>query len=178
MKVAMILRKAPELRYSDVSPRSEYVNRRRFLASAIAAGALSPMLRADSMKLANVGKSPLSTTEPVTPREIVTTFNNYYEFGTQKNQPAQNATKFQTRPWTVSIEGEVAKPKTLDLDAIMRTGIGLPTALAAARFRISSFLSTNTHSLQPPLLVHQLMKRNSNPQPLVLLSATKMNSRI
>jgi sulfoxide reductase catalytic subunit YedY len=50
----------------------------------------------------------------------VTTFNNYYEFGTAKDEPAKNATKFQTRPWTVSIEGEVAKPKTLDIDAIMK----------------------------------------------------------
>ena len=98
------------------------MNRRRFLATGSAAlGALAvPFSLAGDDKLPNLVKSPLSTTEKVTPFQLVTTFNNYYEFGTAKDEPAKNATKFQTRPWTVSIEGEVAKPKTLDIDAIMK----------------------------------------------------------
>ncbi len=97
------------------------MNRRRFLASSLAAAgaaALPFSLRADT-KLTTV-KSPLSTTDKLTPRQVIAGFNNYYEFGTGKEEPAKNATKFVTRPWTVSIEGEVVKPKTLDIDAIMK----------------------------------------------------------
>jgi sulfoxide reductase catalytic subunit YedY len=118
----MVIRKSSDLHYSDVTPREVYMNRRRFLATGSAAlGALAvPFSLAGDDKLPNLVKSPLSTTEKVTPFQLVTTFNNYYEFGTAKDEPAKNATKFQTRPWTVSIEGEVAKPKTLDIDAIMK----------------------------------------------------------
>jgi sulfoxide reductase catalytic subunit YedY len=118
----MITGKRSDLHYSDVTPREVYMNRRRFLAAGSAAlGALAvPFSLAGNDKLPNLVKSPLSTTEKVTPFQLVTTFNNYYEFGTAKDEPAKNATKFQTRPWTVSIEGEVAKPKTLDIDAILK----------------------------------------------------------
>jgi sulfoxide reductase catalytic subunit YedY len=118
----MITRKSPDLQYSDVTPREIYMNRRRFLAAGSAAlGALAvPFSLAGDDKLTPAVKSPFSTTEKVTPMQIVAGYNNYYEFGTAKDDPAKNATKFQTRPWTVSIEGEVAKPKTLDIDAIMK----------------------------------------------------------
>ena len=58
--------------------------------------------------------------EPVTAYEVITGYNNYYEFGTGKGDPAKNAQKFVTSPWTLTIEGAVAKPKTLDLDGIMK----------------------------------------------------------
>jgi sulfoxide reductase catalytic subunit YedY len=105
-----------KLRYSQVTPKAEYLSRRRFLAGS--------MLLASSAyagtKLVGVAKSPLSTTEPVTQFEVITGYNNYYEFGTRKDEPAKNAQKFVTSPWTLTIEGNVAKPKTLDLDAIMK----------------------------------------------------------
>jgi sulfoxide reductase catalytic subunit YedY len=106
------------LRYSQVTPKSEYLNRRRFLAGG-AAALLSVPVHAGA-KLSGVTKSPLSTTEPVTSFEAITGYNNYYEFGTQKGDPAKNAQKFVTSPWTLTIEGNVAKPKTLDLDGIMK----------------------------------------------------------
>jgi methionine sulfoxide reductase catalytic subunit len=117
----MIIRKPSGLRYSDVTPKQLYIDRRRFLAAGSAAlGALAlPSAFAAEAKLATV-KSPLSITDTLTPREAVTGFNNYYEFGTSKEDPAKNAGKFVTRPWTVSLEGEVVKPKTLDIDAIMK----------------------------------------------------------
>ena len=65
-------------------------------------------------------KSPFSTDEAKTPYEAVTTYNNFYEFGTQKDQPARNATKFVTRPWTVEVDGLVEKKITFDLDKIMK----------------------------------------------------------
>ena len=118
----MIIRKPSDLHYSDVTPKQLYMDRRRFLAAgsaALGALALPSSLRADT-KLAPLVKSPFSTTEKVTPLGFVSSFNNYYEFGTGKEEPAKNATKFVTRPWTISLEGEVAKPKTLDIDAIMK----------------------------------------------------------
>jgi sulfoxide reductase catalytic subunit YedY len=61
-----------------------------------------------------------ATMEKVTDYQDATTYNNFYEFGTDKSDPAHNAGKLQTRPWTVAIEGNVAKPQTLDLDQLMK----------------------------------------------------------
>jgi sulfoxide reductase catalytic subunit YedY len=110
------------LGYSQVTPKSEYLSRRRLLAGGAAAlgASLFPNRVSAGTKLTGVTKSPYSTTEPVTPYEAITGYNNYYEFGTGKGDPAKNAQKFQTNPWTLVIEGNVAKPKTLDLDAIMK----------------------------------------------------------
>src|SRR6185369_880200 len=112
----MIIRKPPELRYSDVTPREIYVNRRRFLAAAMAA----PAAVAFAGKLANIQKSPLSGDEKPSSPDIVTHYNNFYEFGTAKDDPSRNAQNFKTNPWQIKIEGEVAKPKTIDLDAILK----------------------------------------------------------
>jgi len=62
----------------------------------------------------------LSTTEKPTPYQVVTTYNNFYEFGTAKSDPSENAKNFRTIPWTVSIEGAVSKPQVLDLDALLK----------------------------------------------------------
>jgi sulfoxide reductase catalytic subunit YedY len=113
----MIIRKSPQFRYSDVTPKEVYLNRRRFLAAAMAAPAAVAFA---GTKLPNIQKSPLSGDEKASPYNIVTQFNNFYEFGTGKEDPYQNAQKFQTSPWAVKIEGEVAKPKTMDMDAIMK----------------------------------------------------------
>ena len=127
----MLIRKASDLKYSDVTPNQDYLNRRRFLSSVLAGGAAAaagslagPYAWAQGAqhgrKLSPLTKSLFSTTEKVNSFEDITTYNNFYEFGTGKDEPAVNATKFKTTPWTVSIEGEVAAPKTLDLDAIMK----------------------------------------------------------
>ena len=64
-------------------------------------------------------RGPYDTDEPMTPLQSVTTYNNYYEFGTDKADPAKNAHTLQTRPWTISVEGEVAKPQTIDIDTLL-----------------------------------------------------------
>jgi sulfoxide reductase catalytic subunit YedY len=116
----MIIRKAPQLRYSDVTPKAVYMNRRRFLmAGSAALGALAGPLAAET-KLTGIQPSHFSTTEKQTPYGAITSYNNYYEFGTGKDEPAKLAKNFRTNPWTVSIEGEVDKPKTLDLDQVMK----------------------------------------------------------
>jgi sulfoxide reductase catalytic subunit YedY len=113
----MLIRKPPQFRYSDVTPQAVYLNRRRFLAAALA----SPMaLTFAGTKLTNVQKSPLSGDEKASPNNIVTQFNNFYEFGTGKQDPYENAQKFVTSPWAIKVEGEVGKPKTFDLDAILK----------------------------------------------------------
>ena len=118
----MIIRRPPDLRYSDVTPKQVYLNRRRFLkAGSAALGALAvPFTALSTAKLNGVIKGPFNTDEKQTPRDWATGYNNFYEFGTAKEQPAQLSKNFRTSPWAVTIEGAVVKPKTLDLDAVMK----------------------------------------------------------
>jgi sulfoxide reductase catalytic subunit YedY len=105
-----------------VTPQAEYQNRRRFLTRALAlpaAAALGGLTAQATEKLA-AAKSKYSTTETPTPINVVTGYNNFYEFGTDKDQPARNASRFKTWPWTVAIEGEVAQKRTLDLEAVLK----------------------------------------------------------
>ncbi len=117
----MIIRKPSDLPYSQVTPKADYLNRRRFLAGSIVLGAFAgaPLARANT-QLTGVVKSSYRVDDKVTPYEAITGYNNFYEFGTGKEDPAENAKNFRTSPWSVKVEGEVAKPKTLDLDALMK----------------------------------------------------------
>ncbi len=128
----MLIKRGPDLRYSDITPRDVYLNRRKFLYGMGLAGGLalageslanliSPPLRAfASAKLTGLVSSPFSTTETITSEKLVTTYNNFYEFGTEKDQPAKNAQKFVTSPWSVSVEGECAKPRQYSLEELMK----------------------------------------------------------
>jgi len=113
---AMLIRKPSDLRYSDVTPKQVYLNRRRFLAAGTAGFAAL----AQAGVLNGVQKTQFGSDEKATPYKILTTYNNYYEFGTGKDEPVKLARNFRTSPWTVTVEGEVAKAKTLDLDAVMK----------------------------------------------------------
>jgi len=117
----MLIKRSPDIRSSEITPKEIYLNRRRFLAGLPLVGAgLISVSEAHAAKLV-AAKSPLSTTsEKVSSFEDATTYNNYYEFGTAKDQPAQNAHTLKTSPWQVSVEGEIAKPKVFDIDAIMK----------------------------------------------------------
>jgi methionine sulfoxide reductase catalytic subunit len=115
-----MIRKPGDIPYSEVTPKSVYLNRRKFLAG-VPAALLGVRAARAGAKLSNVAKSPLSAVgEKITPYNDVTHYNNFYEFGTQKDQPAQLAKNFKTSPWTVSVEGEVAKPRKFSLDEIMK----------------------------------------------------------
>jgi sulfoxide reductase catalytic subunit YedY len=118
----MLIRKSADLRTSDITPKALYVNRRHFLTGSLALGAFGALPRnARGMKLGEVKKTPYNVgSEKITPVEAVTHYNNYYEFGTDKEDPAKNAQQFRTSPWMLKVEGEVAKPKTFDLDALMK----------------------------------------------------------
>ncbi len=98
-----------------------YLNRRGFLSGLPAAGAALFSSRAlAGTRLNGIVKSPLSTSEKQTPFSDVARYNNYYEFGTSKEQPAELAKMLKTSPWTVSVEGAVNKPQVFDIDAIMK----------------------------------------------------------
>jgi methionine sulfoxide reductase catalytic subunit len=128
----MLTTPSSSLKYSDITPRGVYLDRRKFLYAMGSAGGLAlageyvenlvrPSIRAyASTKLSGLTSSPFSTSEKVTPEQVVTTYNNYYEFGTDKNQPAKNAQRFITSPWTISVEGECAKPRKFTMDEIVK----------------------------------------------------------
>jgi methionine sulfoxide reductase catalytic subunit len=106
------------MRSGDVTPRSVYVSRRGFLAGAAALTSGRQALAGTKLE---AGKNyQYSTTEAVTPMKDVTHYNNFYEFGTAKNQPADLARNFRTRPWTLSVEGAVGKAKLYDIDQLLK----------------------------------------------------------
>ncbi len=128
----MLIKKASDIRSSEITPKSLYLNRRKFLAEAALAGGavaagfalrnlISPSTRVlAGNKIDGIRKSPLSTTETVTPYKDVTHYNNYYEFSTDKDGPAELAKNFRTHPWKVKIDGLVAKKQELGVDAIIK----------------------------------------------------------
>jgi sulfoxide reductase catalytic subunit YedY len=98
------------------------VNRRRFLAagSAIVGAWALPTPAGATMKLNNVVKSTYKVDEKITPKEDITSYNNYYEFGTGKDEPSRYANTLRPSPWQVQVGGMVDKPKTYDLDSVMK----------------------------------------------------------
>ena len=128
----MLIKKAEDIRSSEITPKNLYLNRRKFLAGAALAGAsaatglglrelISPSTTAlAGNKIDGIKKSPFSTSETITPFKDVSTYNNYYEFSTDKDGPAKLAGKFRTRPWKVKIDGLVDKKQELDVDTIIK----------------------------------------------------------
>ncbi len=127
----MLIKKPPDIKPSEITSKSLFLRRREFLSVSInstaaiataglAGGLLAPSAAQAGTKLQGIVKSPFSTKEELTPYEDVTTYNNFYEFGIDKDDPAQNARTLQTRPWTISVEGEVAKPQTIDIDDLLK----------------------------------------------------------
>ncbi len=109
----------------EVTPEALYLRRREFLAlgAAGAVGALLPEVgRAGDPQGAAVSvqkRSELAGGEKPTPWDDVTSYNNFYELGTDKDDPKRNGGTLKPRPWTVRIDGEVAKPQTVDIDSLL-----------------------------------------------------------
>ena len=139
----MLIRKPSDIRYSEVTPKSLYLRRREFIrtaagAAVAAAAVLAPETGAGVVhaqggraKLPNVRKSPLSTTETPNDYGDVTGYNNFYEFGTDKEDPKAYAQRFVTRPWSIRVEGLVKAPSTIDIDALIK-----PHALEERIYRL------------------------------------------
>lgn len=103
---------------SEITPPEVYRDRRRFMQAGLALATL-PWLAESAEAALSAQKSPLSTSEPMNKLSDITRYNNFYEFGTDKSDPAANAGSLNTRPWTVRVEGAVQTPRTFDLDALM-----------------------------------------------------------
>lgn len=130
----MIIQSKPDILSSEITPQEVFENRRTFIQQAgfgllAAAATTSIPLQAASAKPTSLGlnqkiasytKTSFGAGEKLTPYDDVTTYNNYYEFGTSKSEPAINAKLFKPRPWTVSIEGEVKKNKTISIEDILK----------------------------------------------------------
>lgn len=116
------MRKRPDagIAPSEITPRQVYLRRRDFLAGAAAAGLIGAMSAPAAGTPLQFAKSPLSTAEPPTPRKDVTSYNNFYEFGADKDDPVRHAHTLTTKPWSVRIDGLVGKPATYDYDDLFR----------------------------------------------------------
>lgn len=118
----MLINKPNDIPSSEITPPETFRQRRRLLQFAVAAtaSALLPEAAGAGEKLPGVKPSSYNPEDRLTPYEDVTRYNNFYEFGTDKESPAQQAGRLKTRPWAVVVEGEVLKPKTYAIDDLLR----------------------------------------------------------
>jgi len=137
----MLIRRPQEIPSSEITERSVCLRRREFLSRSIDAGLTAAALGAfgglaapsvlAGEKLPGVAKSAYVTDEELTPYESATTYNNFYEFGTAKEDPSLYAKDFKTRPWSVTVEGECARPGTYALEDFLK-----PHALEERIYRL------------------------------------------
>ena len=132
----MLIGKPADIPSSAITTKDQYLNRRKFLrgafSSALAVSAavlgaeriaevISPRIGARAGTKLQTVKSPLTTTgEALTSYEDITHYNNFYEFGVDKSDPAKNAGGLPTRPWTIRVDGQVKTPKTFDIEALLK----------------------------------------------------------
>jgi len=114
----MLIRNAPDLTDNDVTDPGLYLRRRQFIGGAAGLGLAGAAGTASARGL-TYGPG-FSTTETPTPRKDVTTYNNFYEFGVNKEDPAENAGSLKTRPWTVRVDGACEKPTTFAIDDLIK----------------------------------------------------------
>ena len=132
----MWIHKGSGIKSSEITPHSIYLSRRDFLVAS-ATAALSALSLGNRVPFGTIRRAAAATpparpslpatrnsryalTEPSTPLKYVTTYNNFYEFGTEKEDPAELAHTLKTRPWTVEVAGEVRKPKRYGIDELLR----------------------------------------------------------
>jgi methionine sulfoxide reductase catalytic subunit len=143
----MLIKRQADIPSSEITPENLYHNRREFLKTATtvlgvaAAGSMLPACaRSETPSEVSAAPEPAQagkpgqydTAEKRTPFEDITTYNNYYEFGTDKSEPAVYAKNFKTNPWTVSVEGMVKKPAKYALADLIK---GLPIEERVYRMR-------------------------------------------
>jgi sulfoxide reductase catalytic subunit YedY len=128
----MVIKKPDDIKSSEVTEEKVYKNRRKFLLTAALAGVGAAAGAAlfgrgghsdnptSSGDPAPQAKGPFDTTEKMNSYKDITTYNNYYEFGTDKEDPSQNAGNFKTKPWSVAVDGEVTKPATYNLEDLIK----------------------------------------------------------
>jgi sulfoxide reductase catalytic subunit YedY len=125
----MLIKNTPDVASSEITPKHLYLRRREFLQAAggAAAAVLMPALdnglnlvAAQATQRLVVSRRMVTTTDALTPYGDVTTYTNFYEFGSDKSDPARNSGSFKARPWSVAVEGECGKPGSYTLEDILR----------------------------------------------------------
>ncbi len=127
----MLIRRAADIRPSDITDKKLYLSRRRFLRDTTALGIAAPLLGAGAALLPTTGRtgtkldrpvsrSAFSSAEPLTSYDAVTSYNNFYEFGTDKSDPKKYSGKFKPRPWSIAIAGECARPGVYALEDVIK----------------------------------------------------------
>ncbi len=125
----MLIKPPTPIPPSEITPKEHWLRRRELMAGAAAGlglaalGGLGAVLTASPAqagdKIPGLAPSPLSTDEKPTSREDVTSYNNFYELGTEKDDPARHASLLQTRPWTVRVDGACAAPGEIGIEDIL-----------------------------------------------------------
>ena len=120
----MLIRRAPRFTSSEITDPRLYLSRRELISGAAAALVLAPVFGGAAtpalQPLSATRNAALSSTEPPTKVDSATTYNNFYEFGVNKDDPARLAHTLRTRPWTVQVDGLAQKPKMFDIDELIR----------------------------------------------------------
>jgi len=126
----MLIKRPADIRPSAITDKQLYLSRRRFLRDAGSLGLSVPVLASGAALLAPTAQagaklegllaSSFSSNEPLTSYDAVTSYNNFYEFGTDKSAPAQRAGQFKPRPWSVAVAGECNKPGVYALEDIIK----------------------------------------------------------
>ena len=119
----MLIRPPADIPSSEITPKGLYMRRREFLGALVAIGGLDD-------KLTTTDKL-VTTTDRLTPRQAVTSYCNFYEFGSAKSDAVQNAAAFKPKPWSVAVEGLCGKPGTYTLEDVLK-----PHALAERVYRM------------------------------------------
>ena len=104
-----------KIKSSEITPEIIYKNRRKFVQNlGLAAGSM--FIGQNFINLAEASSNSLD--QEITEYRYITTYNNYYEFGTKKSDPVEKSQNFKTNPWNITIDGEVEKPLTLSMDEV------------------------------------------------------------
>ena len=123
----MLIKRPDIIKPSEITDRQLYLDRRRFIRDGARYGMAGALLATVSpggvlagTKLSTVSNDEYSTDEELTPYDAVTSYNNFYEFGTHKSDPSENSGKFKPRPWSVVVDGKCGKPGAYDYEDIVR----------------------------------------------------------
>nr|WP_255726315.1 protein-methionine-sulfoxide reductase catalytic subunit MsrP [Microvirga sp. ACRRW] len=116
-----MIRRPSDILPSEITPREVYLNRRQWMAGAAGLGLAAAFPGWTEAAPLSAAKSAFSTDEKLTSREDVTSYNNYYEFGVDKDDPAKNAGTLKTSPWRVKIDGLVSKPQEIGIEDLIKS---------------------------------------------------------
>ena len=110
----MLILQRSDILPSEITPQSVFLNRRQLMIAAAA------LLASEASAAFKAQPSHFSTKDAPNSLKQISTYNNYYEFGTDKSDPAENAGKLKTRPWSITVDGEVGKPRVFSIDELLK----------------------------------------------------------